>query len=345
MLFDYFYMSLSTDEVLNLSKGQSDLPESPESPKSPKPPKWDVEKLVDKLIKDITSHPLLIGKVIITKNVKKQIISLLEKLPPNSPIFPYIFSCFTKIKILVAYEYTNGEIVLSNPKSFETTSTGNMIKSDCVYIIFILPKNGGKKLMYIGSSTDIRSRLKQHLNNSTTGKGQRVHKVAFENGGLSCIKFGLGLIVPNIFNAFVIENPTVDLTEEEVHALKGISELIIRLYEEYMIITYEPRLNDKKTASFTHLYNKLNPSKWAKSPINVISYLTRDSLRPPFPNRNLAIKTLKLSSTNYRIYINNIDGFESKVFGERIILQEEGKVLVRRNKYMVLNSMKKRAPK
>lgn len=216
---------------------------------------------MDKLIKDITSHPLLIGKVIITENVKKQIISLLEKLPPNSLIFPYIFSCFTKIKILVRYENINGEIVLSNPKSFETTSTGNMIKSDCVYIIFIHPKNGGKRLMYIGSSTDIKSRLKQHLNNFTTGKGQRVHKVAFENGGLSCIKFGLGLIVPNIFNAFVIRNPKVDLTEEEVLALKGISELIIRLYEEYMIITYKPRLNDKKTASFTHLYNKLNPSK------------------------------------------------------------------------------------
>lgn len=260
---------------------------------------------------------------------------MLNSLPQTSPVLGFMAKMMAENMdqfISVKAYAVDGHIgLLQPPKCFgQSTSTRGVTTHGGVYL-WTAAQEG---LQYVGSTINHKMRLGGHLSNMTHAvdplRLQLMHLWAADNGGLPSLVWGEIYRTFNYFQAFLQSDPYYIVSCHEVMVLKALSELLPRILESSLINKYHPAWNQQTTVNFHYLY-KDRPVNWSVSPISVYNYDTGKPVRVPFPNRDVAINTLGLSEWKYGINLNNLNGFYSETFEQKVVLQQANKQLVAKN--------------
>jgi hypothetical protein len=71
----------------------------------------------------------------------------------------------------------------------------------------------------------------------------------------------------------------------------------------------------------------LNTGSKDSTPVSLLDFDTKEPIREPFLNRDLAMNTLALNKWNYGLHLNNSLGFDCNIVGQKVILKEAYKPL------------------
>lgn len=276
--------------------------------------------MIMQMIADLQNRPDLLVAIQLTPHLKHGIsclISMLDSLPPNSPILQFIMS-HPDALLSVKAHIVNGKLeLLQQPKCFKVINLRGITTDGGVYLWSAVQDC----LQYVGSTINQKMRVGGHISSivheTDLSKLQLMHKWAKAHGGVTSVQWGVIYQTFNYYQAYLQSFPLELLSYKEVIVLKAMTELLPRILELSIILGFSLAWNQQNYVNFQFINKPNPPAYWNTNPVYIYDYYTGLPLRPPFPTRDLAINTLGLSEWKYGVRLNNSNGFDSKVLGQK----------------------------